>query len=976
MEAKISGNIINGSYQEKAYLKPKLKASFGESTPDNDLIKIYRDASSPQMQQINSALKANASIKMPGYREIQTFDVPFHDKGKLYKLDNGQKVVIINKPGPTTIKTFVNVGSFNEPDKIRGISHYIEHNLFNGSKDLKPGEFVRELSHRGAKYNASTDFAGTNYFIAAPIFKSEDLDKFIKMHANLMLYPSYTPEMLVKEKGPVISEIEMYEDDPYDKVVNLLLKNLFNINNNYQGLVAGSTSNISNLTRNDVLDYYNRWYSPDNMTTVVVGDVNPDETIKMVSKYFGTKSSGAKDMKDFVNKNNKYYENLDKPIRQTKRADIKSNKVDTCILAMGFTGPKNNDVKETFAVLGLCSALTGNNNARLTKALKPYNVEPDCNMNIISPNVNDPQVIQIASNFAPGAEEEGLKTVYSVLFDMASTPVSDNELNIIKNNMKNGLNLISESSMGLSDLLGESLVSRGNLKAFTDIEKNIDELTAQDIQNAARTYLDLNKASIVVLHPQNQEIKTNASASNIKFKGRKANSISFGSTVKSMDTGKTTEYNLNNNLRLAINNSPSSVRTASTLQIKSDEIYPAKPGTAEILSVMMNKGTKKYSEEQIHDIIALNNLGITPLADAESILVSANCPDDKLPMALDIMKEIVYNPDLSEEKFQKAKEAIKVMLSSETKNPSDRALETLYPNHPYGYTPRLVLENIDKLELKDVKDLYNYLISNSQGRASVAANFDKNPQLKDEAFKSLADLPKFREYKFINNFTYEPIKENTVITEAEERNQAHIIQMFKIQESGNIKDTAAMLLLNDILGGTSDSRLFNDLREKQKLAYRVGSKYITNGKAGQLVMEIKTTTKNSNPAENEELAKNVQRSLDGFNKHVKLLSTEPPASTELEDAKLSLKSGLIFGAESTAGKASLVLEGMNTPYGSNYYTELLKTIDEIKPVDIQKAAIFYLNRPSVVSLIASKDTIAANKDYLSKLNDNGKVVSY
>jgi len=974
MEAKINNNVINNKYQEKGYTRPKLKASFGENTSPNDLIKVYQDASVPQIQQINLVLKANASIKTPGYREIQTFDVPFHDKGKLYKLDNGQKVVIISKPGPTTIKTFVNVGSFNEPDKIRGISHYIEHNLFNGSKDLAPGEFVRELSHRGAKYNASTDFAGTNYFIAAPIFKSEDLEKFINMHANLMLYPSYTPEMLEKEKGPVISEIEMYEDDPYDKVVNLLLKNLFNINNNYQGLVAGSTANISNLTRKDVLDYYNRWYSPDNMTTVVVGDVNPDETIKMVSKYFGTKDSKAKDINEFVNKNNKHCENLDNPITQTKRVDIKSNKVDTCIVAMGFTGPKNNDVKDTFAVLGLCSALTGNNNARLTKALKPFNVEPECNINIISPDFNDPQAIQLASNFAPGSEEEGLKTVYSVIYDMANNPVSDNELNIIKNNMKNGLNLISESSMGLSDLLGEALVGRGNLRAFTDIEKNIDELTAQDIQNAAKKYLDLNKTSIVVLHPKDQEVVTNPSK--INFKGKAVKPLSFGSTVKSMDAGTVTEYNLNNNLRLALNNSSSSVRAAAVLQIKSDEIYPAKPGTAEILSLMLNKGTRKYSEEQLHDIIALNNLGITPLADAESILISANCPDDKLPMSVDIMKEIVYNPDLSEEKFNKAKEELRVMLSSETKNPSDRVLETLYPNHPYGYTPRLVLENIDRLELKDVKDLYNSLINNSQGRAVVAANFDKNPQVKDEAFKSLADLPKYREYKFVNNFKYEPLKENTVITESEERNQAHIVQMFKIQESGNVKDMAAMLLLNDILGGTSDSRLFNDLREKQKLAYRVGSKYITNGKAGQLAMEIKTTTKNSNPSENAELAKNVQRSLDGFKKHIQMLSAEPPPPSELEDAKLSLKSSLIFGSESTAGKASFTIEGMNTPYGTTYNTELLKAIDEIQPVDIQKAAIFYLNKPSVVSLIASKDTIAANKDYLSKLSSNGKVVSY
>ncbi len=902
---------------------------------------------------INASMKSQVlRPSQEGYRKIQVFNAPFLGEGNLYQLDNGQKVVIIPKKGPTTIKTFVKVGSFNEA-KNRGISHYIEHNLFNGSSHLKPNEFVEKVVSMGGQYNASTNTTNTDYFINSPLHKEKDFDTFIKMHADMLQNPLFTEKMLDKEKGPVISEIQMYEDDPSDKAFNLMVKNLFGIKCDYQGLIAGSSKTIANLTRQDVVNYYNEWYRPDNMTTVVVGEVNPDQAVKTISKLFNQKQAPP------VSSTEHYYEPLNltqKPVR----TDFKSPQTDTVILNMAFAGPKNNEMKDTLATLALCTALTGYENARLSKTFKDFNTGGSLDINVISPKLDDPQLITLAAAFSPGQEEEGLKAVYKTVQNLAIQPLTNDEMSIVKNRIKDNFIQISESSMGVANLIGQAITDHGTLNAYTNILDEVEKLTPQDLQQAARTYLDLNKTSIVMVHPESQKIGSNSAPVN-KELGFKGNNDRFKiQNVK--------EYELPNNLYVAINDDPASIRTSTNLSVKTDDIKTIKPGVIGILSGMLNKGTKNYSTEQLQDIIDTHNLGIGASASGSSIDLEANCAKEKLPMALGIMKEMLYNPDLTQEKFNKAKEELKVGLSSLSKDPSDRAMEILFPEFNAGNTPRKILANIDKVTLDDVKNLHSQILSDSQGKISIDGPISKTPGLGQAVFTQLQSGMGFvKKYHKCPDIKSEPLTESRVITEIEPRNQADIVQIFKIKQNGNIKDTAALNVLNEILGGNSQSRLFSDLREAQKLAYRVKSIYSNYGEYGTVKLLIKTTTEDDLKGPT---FGNVQKSLDGFKKHMNNLMTTPVNNEELETAKLEAKTKFINSTENSSGRASLVHDGLNTYYGVNHYNKMLDAIDSLTPQDIQNTANLYLNQPSIISMIASPNTINATKPYLSSL---GKV---
>ncbi|NLF83446.1 MAG: insulinase family protein, partial [Candidatus Gastranaerophilales bacterium] len=843
---------------------PQVAGSFNAFYPAPQPQYAYNSPhTASQPQGINPAMRSQIMpiIKRgPGYTELFSFNVPYlNEKGRLYKLDNGQGVVIIPKKGPTSIKTFVKVGSFNEPDKLRGISHYIEHNLFNGSEGLAPNQFVENVTRMGGLYNASTDTSRTDYYIKSPLHKETDLPKFIQMHANMVHFPSFTDEMLEKERGPVISEIRMYEDNSYDKAYNTMVKNLFGINADYQGLIAGSAENIRNVTKKDVEKYYNTWYTPENMVTVVVGEVDPDSTITLLSREMNRKKATPAN-------NDRHYQPLNLT-EKTVRQDIIDPLSRTVMLEMGFAGPKNNDIKDTLAATALLTSLAGYENAPLAKAMKPFNSVIAANMGVLSSDYNAPQLIELNANFTPGQEEEGLKTIYSVLHGAAQQPLSEKELETAKNKMKNSLLSASENSMNIVDMVGNSILGNGNIAAYTQIVEGIDALTVADIQNAARKYLNLNRASIVMLHPEASQTQPSG-----------ANSLAFGrydpaNAKDKFNFTNVREYDLPNKLRLVINDNPDSIKASANLKLKTDVPVTNKPGVADVLTLMLNKGTKNYSEDQLNELIDTYNLGISAGAESHSLKLTANCPKERLPMAMRVMKEMIYNPDLTQEKFDRAKEEVRLQFNSMPKDPGDRALEELYPDYPWGETARKVLEQLDNITLNDVKHLHQALIANSQGIMTVDAPVSKTPELGHGIFAETQIGMAF-------NKSYHPVPQQdsimptkpVVIAESEKRNQADIVQVFKIKESGNIKDHAALMLLNEILGGNSTSRLFMDLRETQKLAYRVKSIYNSDGKYGNIALTIKTTTEDAEKGASHE---NLQKSLNGFRNHINRLITTP-----------------------------------------------------------------------------------------------------
>lgn len=906
---------------------------------------------------VTSSLRANTmnSSQPVPYRQVATFKIPYnHNEAKLYQLANGQKVIIMPKKGPTTINTYVKVGSMNEADDKRGISHFIEHNLFNGSSKLQPGEFVRRVNEIGGRYNASTGFATTNYYIQSVIQKPEDFDNMLNIHSDMLLNPTFSQEMIEKERGPVESEIQMLEDDPSAEINSIILKNLFQINSSSMDLIGGSVKNIQNITRDDVVDYYNLYYTPDNMTTVLVGDVNPDEAVAKIAKVFNSYKQSNQALK--------HTEEL-KPIDHPVRVDRTSHMIDSSLVNMAFAGPKNNDIKGTYATHLLIEALVGNDDARLSKLLTPLNTEASVNMEVVSSDYNAPTSMMISANFDPDKTEEGLKAIYQGIYSMQTVPMSEQELNIVKNNFKYSLKNIAEDSMSITRLIGGN-ITNSNSMAFCDLDKIIDSITPQDIMNAARSYLDLNRVSIGVLHPENSSnskqpqaaSKTNPS---VNFSG--GVDFNFGENISS----SVEEFNLPNNIKAFYNTNNETSLAAFDLNYRHDNFVNSNPAAPMVLSGMLAEGSALRPKSELYSIANLNNIKFDFGAAQRGITAIVNTEPEKVALAADLINEILMYPAFTEENLQKVKNQIKMNYASSLKSPYDKVLEELYSDDdPRSNNIRKVMDNIDALTLDDVKKFYAELMTGTKASATISAP----SSVKNIALNKLSQMPAasaLYSYKPID--PPKPLSNTKVLIEAEEKNQAHITQTFHINETGNVKDIAALNLMNLILGGSSSSRLFNDLRETQKLAYAVSSSYDSAPNDGLLSLDILSTTQDKTNGTSS--YENLQKSLDGFKKHLDMLRTTPVSEQELENAKMTYLNRLSAGLETNAGKADALSGSVATYYGKDYLDKLIEAVHEIEPEDIQAIANKYLSQPSVISIIASQKTLDANKDYLASLGE-------
>ena len=223
---------------------------------------------------------------------ITIMEVSLLAQVKETKLPNGIDFVYKNIPGVkvTSVQVWMKTGSVNEDSKINGISHFLEHLVFKGTSKFKPDEIDSIVEANGGQMNAATSKDYTFYYITIPTYNSKVAFEVL---SEMVFNATFIEEEIDKERPVVIQEIKRKYDNPtYDMwkyVSDTLYKDL-----PYSMEIIGTEDNIKNFTRKQIVDYYNKYYHPQNMTLVVVGDISYDEAKKFAETYFNkTKSVSA-----------------------------------------------------------------------------------------------------------------------------------------------------------------------------------------------------------------------------------------------------------------------------------------------------------------------------------------------------------------------------------------------------------------------------------------------------------------------------------------------------------------------------------------------------------------------------------------------------------------------------------------------------------------------------------------------------------
>ena len=426
---------------------------------------------------------------------------------EIYTNDNGHKIVLAHKEGNmVSVSSWVKTGSINENDENNGISHFLEHLMFKGTHSHKVGEFDKLLESKGAIVNAATWKDYTFYYVTLP--KGENnkyFDMAIDLHADMMMDPVFPSEELgapfnindatvtdKRERHVVIEEIRMRKDQPWTKVYNQCNKNMYT-NHPYKRDVIGTPEIISQVTREDIDDYYRTFYTPENVTTIVVGDFNHEEVLEKIKSKFT-----FPDRHQISARENE----IDKPVQQTKYIETKSN-VQTGYAMFGWLGPKACELKESIC-LDLISIIFGDgSSSRLQQNL--IEKMPQQIFNMVGTEhyqFKDGNNFFIQANFKPEEKERAIELLKKELYGLLDNRITKEELLKSKKRIKSRFANEAETVSEIGENIGYYETVCGSLKLIEDYLNDLENITIEDLEDTIRKYLSIDNAVISVLIPE------------------------------------------------------------------------------------------------------------------------------------------------------------------------------------------------------------------------------------------------------------------------------------------------------------------------------------------------------------------------------------------------------------------------------------------------------------------------------------------
>ena len=218
-------------------------------------------------------------------------------------LPNGLKLIVHenHKLPIFSYYTFFDVGGRHEGPGTTGATHFLEHLMFKGAKKYGPGQFNSLIEGNGGNANAYTNFDNTVYYEDLPTH-SGDLNmvaKIVDIESDRMANLALVPEAFEKERNVVLEERKMrYENSPRGQLYLSAMKSSFE-GTPYGGSVIGEISDLHSLSREHVQDYFKKFYTPDNATIIIAGDVNADDVYDLVAEYYGDMKPSTKEIQEY-----------------------------------------------------------------------------------------------------------------------------------------------------------------------------------------------------------------------------------------------------------------------------------------------------------------------------------------------------------------------------------------------------------------------------------------------------------------------------------------------------------------------------------------------------------------------------------------------------------------------------------------------------------------------------------------------------
>ncbi|MDR2084949.1 MAG: insulinase family protein [Bacteroidales bacterium] len=882
-----------------------------------------------------------------------------------YRLKNGLQVILHQDRSTHTVAlaTLYHVGSAKEKVGKTGFAHLFEHLMFQGSENLKPNEFFTKINDLGGSFNGGTWEDGTIYYEIVP---NDSLEKVLWMEADRMGYfiNTVTQRGLYRELDIVINEKrQVIDNKPYGYTNSLIKKTLYPKGHPYHSTVIGEVEDLKSITLDDIKEFYKKYYSPNNATLAICGNIDIEKTKTLVEKYFGEirKPRIAKDVvkEDLTAKLDKslslYYE--DKFISMPE-------------LRVVFPGAKLYS-KDAYALDILCDLIGDGKSSPLYKEIVlKENFAPSVTINNHL-REHAGEIIFKVRAYSDIPLQKIFNSINKTINDFENNKINDEDIATAKNLAEARYYDGLSSNLYKAISLAESTTFGGSPKMIYKELQMIKSVTKDDIINVynkyfknknyiATCFVPLGKQNLVLDNsvkaditdsPIEEPISKKTSHKNPEHIIKKTPSRIDRSAEPRLSTLHTLKlpkvwsvYTRNGINVMGIEDQRlpivyfSIVIKAGTLD---DDIN--KPGIANLTTRLLRESTSKMNSEELERAIRGIGANLVFIARKEWCVLSGKCVSRHFNKLLSIAEDIITKPSWNEDDFKRIKRDIISNLRQDQYNPNkiayNKFYETIYGNNPIALPNEGTIESIEKIELKDLQEYYSKYFSPTISDFIISGNIKRDTVL--DFIHGLENNWKPIQVDKISKAIYSPKKHDKTIYINNPNAEQAVLYFGEKSLTRLDEDYIPATLINYKLGEGTSSELFKILRLEHGYTYGIYSEFAGNKTFGTFI-----GCSNINNAVIDEAVSIVKRIISNYSKNY--------TAKDLKDSKNAIIRKLNSSYDTLVAYHSLLTEISTYELPFNFVEKDIATIKSVTHKQAITLIKKYLNIEDMLFLILKK----------------------
>ena len=843
------------------------------------------------------------------------------DQFRQFTTDNGLKVILQeNKTAPViALQIWVRIGSADENDEEAGLCHFIEHMLFKGTEKRGVREAAKEVESLGGTINAYTSYDQTVYHVTLP---SRYAETGLDLLSDALQHSVFDPVEFEREREVILEEIRRGQDDPSRTLFQQTVATLFT-RHPYKRPVIGFEKTIRSIQRDQMISFFKRWYTPNQMVLIAVGDFNAAEMEGKVTRAFRKFKPSPDSLP---------HRSTEPEQRETR--DILSHghfKETYLQMALPISSAREED---TPALDALSRLLGGGEPSRLVQKIK---LEKGLVHSIYASSYTprDPGLFVIGATLPAENVERAVRAIWVEVMRLRTGGVTPEELHRVKVNIESDLVYGRQTVQGQAGKIGFYEVNAGDVQFEKEYMKSIALLDQEDIERVLKKYFSKDRLTISVLAPDEKTgfFKNLSLKSTVQEGGQGEASVDKKSPVS-----KTV---LDNGMRLIIRENRSipivSIQISFLGGVRFEE--ETQNGISQLMAVMMTKGTRNRTSLEIGKKVERMAGSLNGFSGNNSFGLTFTFLNQHFEEAFNLLTEVIRHPSFDKEEMEKRKRLTLAALRQQEDDLPRLVFslfrKTLFEKHPYRMDPLGTFDSIQRITQKDLMEYYQRLLAPENMVVAVVGDVDKEEVLQ-AVQKGFGDLKN-------GSFSapvvpQEPRLDKTRRTEiSKTKEQAHFVFGF-LGTSFHHKDRYALEVLRAALSGQG-GRLFSELRDKESLAYALDFVAQANYDPGYIGVYMGTHPKK------------LDRAIEAVLRELKEVKDRGLTEEEVERARKYLVGNFEIGLQTNGAQANQMSLDELYGLGFDHYQKYPQEIQKVTRDEVNRMAKKYFNLEAYVLAI-------------------------